>query len=185
MGPELLPMHRGLACRFGRFGTLLAMLAVLTSNLRSVDFYLPHTGPASLRFAPVLPRPWDFKWPMPKVANGSTNETQNPTAGSTNSTVLASSSIQQTNSTTASPMASSAAWSVFSDASPFAGLDANPSSASNLLLLTPQMLADFFKATLDQTAVKPSTNGFGGVDPSFIPPMPKPVPSSEATYRVE
>jgi hypothetical protein len=64
------------------------------------------------------------------------------------------------------------------------GTDANPPSASNLLIVTPQMLADYFKAGFDG-AFKSSTNGFGGGDVFFNPPTPRVVPSSEATYRVQ
>src|SRR5581483_9578183 len=162
MGPELLPMYRGLARRrFGRFSMLLAMFVVLSSSVRSVDLFLPRVGPAPLQFAPAPPKPWDFKWPVPKLGNGSTNETQNLPGGLTNSTSSASLTLQQTNSANSTQLSQNPASVGTPGAFLLPGQDANPSSASNLLLLTPQMLADFFKATLDQTAFRSSTNDWG------------------------
>lgn len=60
------------------------------------------------------------------------------------------------------------------------GADGKPLSASNLLIVTPQMLADYFKATLD----KLSTNAPSGADIPFNPPFPK-LPSSDAVYRTQ
>jgi hypothetical protein len=59
--------------------------------------------------------------------------------------------------------------------------DGNPLPASNLLVVTPQMLADYFKATLSGMD-KLSTNAPAGPEILFNPPTPKP-PSSEAIYR--
>ena len=56
-------------------------------------------------------------------------------------------------------------------------------SASNLLIVTPQMLADYLKANLENLT-RSSTNGFSGADVPFNPPVPKP-PSSEATYKTQ
>ena len=75
-------------------------------------------------------------------------------------------------------------------AMPFVGLlgpsaiDGNSLSASNLLVVTPQMLADYFKANID-AVYKPFTNGVSGPDVLFNPPLPNPPPSSEAVYRIQ
>jgi hypothetical protein len=53
-----------------------------------------------------------------------------------------------------------------------------------LLVVTPQMLADFFKANLD-SSMRQSTNAPAGADVPFNPPIPKPTPSSEAIYRTQ
>jgi len=66
-------------------------------------------------------------------------------------------------------------------AMPFVGLlgpsaiDGNSLSASNLLVVTPQMLADYFKANID-AVYKPFTNGVSGPDVLFNPPLPNPPP---------
>jgi hypothetical protein len=52
-----------------------------------------------------------------------------------------------------------------------------------LLIVTPQMLADYFKATLGGMDRFP-TNAPSGADIPFNPPTPKP-PSSEAVYRTQ
>jgi hypothetical protein len=64
------------------------------------------------------------------------------------------------------------------------GIDGNSLSASNLLVVTPQMLADYFKANIDGF-YKPFTNGGSGPDVPFNPPVPYPPPSSEAVYRIQ
>lgn len=62
------------------------------------------------------------------------------------------------------------------------GLNGNGLSASNLLILTPQMLADYFKANLNSVG-PPPTNGPASNVP-FNPPTPK-IPSSAAMSKTK
>lgn len=71
----------------------------------------------------------------------------------------------------------------FSLPQPLPGIDTNSLSASNLLLVTPQMLADYFKANLEMMS-RWSTNGPAVPEIPFNPPTPKP-PSSEAVYKIQ
>jgi hypothetical protein len=155
------------------------MMLIPGPSVRSNDFYLPIAGPAPLRFAPTPADPRNFKWP---AAVCGTNQNESAALSSSTPTNSTSSVLQRTN--TVDLVAQSPAPTVPLDAS-FLGPDANPSSASNLLLLTPQMLSDFFRANFDHNAIGAFTNGFNGLELPFNPPTPKLAPSSEAIYRVQ
>ncbi len=171
----------------------LLLASICAGDLWASDFYLARLGPAPLRFASAPANPKDFTWPIPL----------NPSRATTNSSPVADipSPIPGTNSAIAaagdaglqSRTNSSSSVAQVTDTAganpPIRpttpdGLDRNPLSASNLLLVTPQMLADYFRANLD-SGNKPGTNAVSAVDVPFTPPTPKPSPSSEAIYRTQ
>jgi hypothetical protein len=167
---------------------LVAMLPV--GALQSSDLYLPCIGPAPLRFAAATVNYKNFAWPVPlNTGRSTTNSTEianlSGSNAATNSTASLPPSAPQTNNTPVNarvPLAPDV--TVSSPANPPQmpiGADGNPLSASNLLIVTPQMLADYFKATLNN-ADRSSTNAPAGPEVLFNPPTPKP-PSSEAIYR--
>ena len=150
--------------------------------VQSSEYYLVSVGPAPLRFASPPPAK-AYVWPVAlNPAGPATNcmpdVTNSVPDNSTNSVLTSSSPATQTNS--------AAALAQIGFGSPLVGpgqqgTDGNFLSASNLLVLTPQMLADYFKATMDNLTLW-STNGPAGPELPFNPPTPKP-PSSEAIYR--
>jgi hypothetical protein len=183
--------HDQKQCLWRILGAVLATIVLFIpgSTLWSSDFYLSHLGPAPLRFAAVPAKPGDFVWPISlNPARAVTNVlADTSSASTTNSAIsLASSSVNQsqTNGVSSIPAREAAASTPLIGASTPNGLDGNPLSASNLLVVTPQMLADFFKANLD-SSMRLSTNAPSGADVPFNPPIPKPTPSSEAIYRTQ
>jgi hypothetical protein len=173
------------------FGAFLALifLFISASTLWSSDFYLSHVGPSPIRFAALPAKPGDFVWPISLIpARAATNVVADTSsASSTNAAISlpgASEGQSQTNSVSSTPVSETAASATLIGPSMPNGLDGNPLSASNLLVVTPQMLADYFKANLD-TSMRQSTNAPAGADVQFNPPIPKPAPSSEAIYRTQ
>jgi hypothetical protein len=176
----------------GASKTFLAILFLATAPVAAPlgsDFYLPRVGPAPLRFALTSADSRDFAWPIPLIrAQSITNSTaatnDNPSIGATNSTSSVSNvAASQTNN---AQLVSSPETSFSSQTSMPQipdGANGNPLSASNLLVITPQMLADYFKANLTGTD-RLLTNRVSGADIPFNPPTPKP-PSSEAIYRIQ
>jgi hypothetical protein len=63
-------------------------------------------------------------------------------------------------------------------------LDANTPSARELLVVTPQMLAEYLRST-PGVVNRPGTNTVVIGEVPFTPPTPKVVPSSEAIYRTQ
>lgn len=175
------PVHR--ICLF------LLLIGLSSSAVWSSDFYLARLGPPPLRFSPPPGR--DFAWPVPLLRTNAGSKavdllnTSASPAG-TNSTVLISSSpAPLTNSLSGVDLQAALPGLPGLGQIPF-GSDTNAFTASNLLNITPQMMADYFRATLENT-YRFSTNAVNGAEIPFNPPMPapKPAPSSEATYRVQ
>lgn len=164
---------------FWQVAGFLSVFALVPPLISASDLYLARLGPSPLRFSP--PPAKEFKWPVPLL----------PTKPETNSDDVASASLP-VNNTAAQDSATN---SISVNSTPLGpvpfnpdflieGSEANSLSASNLLNITPQMLADYFKTTLGN-AYRSSTNGVNGVQIPFEPPTPKPAPSSEAIYRVQ
>jgi hypothetical protein len=63
-------------------------------------------------------------------------------------------------------------------------LEANPPSARELLVVTPQMLAEYLRSA-PGVVNRPATNAVVNGEVPFTPPTPKVVPSSEAIYRTQ
>ena len=164
---------------------ILALLlsAFPAAVLSSSEFYLCRVGPPPLRFAPP-PSLKEFKWPVPlKPAAPETNSIVTSDSAPVSNTNFEISVAQSPEPVLAPAMPAQmpetnvALWPQIP-----LGTDGNLLSASNLLILTPQMLADYFKANLD--SLNRSSNVFPGADIPFNPPTPKP-PSSEATYTTQ
>jgi hypothetical protein len=162
------------------------VLSVFGAPASASEFYLATFGPPPLRFAPP-PSKHEFNWPVPLIpllqTNASTNTVEvsvTPVSpASTNAVLLSADSSNDTNS----PSISLPSFSLPlpTGMSPLGSVpDSNFGSASNLLNISPQMLAEYFKTSLEN-AYRVSTNG---QDVLFNPPVPKP-PSSEAIYRVQ
>jgi hypothetical protein len=164
--------------------------AGLVPMLHGSDYYLPRFGPVPLRFAAIPRSAKDFIWPsLGTNSNSVTNSANIPpvviSTPDTNAVVTtAASTIVQTNAMPDVPGFDNTASGPLMVMPTAGGTPANSLTASNLLVVTPQMLADYFKSNLDISS-KPSTNSFGGGEVMFNPPTPRIPPSSEAVYRVQ
>ena len=154
------------------------------------DGYLARKGPPALRFEPTRSTKADFAWPVPLLRTNSSGALSAPfppfSQSSTNSSTQTSTSpAPLTDASTAESLGPVQPMAIGPGFVPF-GAETNAFSASNLLNITPQMLADYFKATLDNS-YRVSTNALNGAEIPFNPPLPfaKPSPSSESTYRVQ
>ena len=160
------------------------LLAIPLPAMRGSEFYLGSVGPSPLRFA-QSPSSKPYVWPKgPTMPTNNFSVVTDSVPGiSTNLTAApAVSSAQITNSVASMTRpAPDMASSLLPQPQP--GVDTNSLSASNLLLVTPQMLADFFKANLEMMS-RWSTNGPAVPEIPFNPPTPKP-PSSEAIYKTQ
>jgi hypothetical protein len=165
---------------------LLVVTAVPTA--RSDAFYLSRVGPPPLRFS-SLPKPKSLALINPQVAvtNPAAVTTSEPDLPVTNAITTASTpqlSDTQTNSPAGTPAPETSIAGPLITPETQIPLSTNLLPAGNLLLVTPQVLADFFKANMDAT-YRAATNGAGDGEIPFIPPLSRPLPSSEAVYRVE
>src|SRR5579859_303214 len=123
----------------------LALLGgVSVVAVRSADANLPRFGPPPLRFAATPAVPKAFVWPVP-LTSGRTSSNHVEAASSLGIDSETNSAPALTNSLPSAPVTD------VGSPAPLPGPQlvipqSNSLSASNLLLLTPQMLADFFKA---------------------------------------
>ncbi len=184
---DLARRSRHFVLRSFGLGFLVAMIP--TPSLRSADFYLARLGPPPLRFAAAPLKPKDFGWPLALgPARALTNSLERAGDAATNSSNVLPNATGPSTSRNGAPgvevTVTTSPSSTFPTPSTSIGFDGNPLSASNLLVVTPQMLADYFKANYDGT-YRPTTNGFSGIEVPFYPPTPKPAPSSEAIYRTQ
>ena len=165
---------------------LCTILTLSGLSLCGSDFYLAHVGPAPLRFAPE-PTNADFRWPAP-LANHLQTNTNVPASEKLSTPIILTNllgvsdpAVTRTNSPAPEPPMEITVSSPASLMPNPVATDGNPLSAGNLLVVTPQMLADYLKATLDGSLKFP-TNAPVGADIPFNPPTPK-LPASEAIYR--
>lgn len=166
---------------------LLVVTAVPTA--RSDVFYLSRVGPPPLRFSSIPKPSKSFELITPQVvvtnpAAATTSETEVPVTNAITTAPIPQLSNTQTNSPAATPAPETSIAGPLITPETQIPLSTNLLPAGNLLLVTPQVLADFFKANMDAT-YRAATNGAGGGEIPFIPPIPRPMPSSEAVYRVE
>jgi hypothetical protein len=142
-------------------------------------------GPPALRFGRMIDPTRKFNWPslFPEpsaVAKSNAVEHASMMTSATNSasTVVTTSTAPPTSPplTQTDIIASTEPYPP--QGVPSAGnLDNTSSSASPMLLVTPQMLADFFRSNV------PAANVVPNWDLRFMPPVAMPLPSSEAVYR--
>ena len=153
----------------------IAVTALLLLNCLSVKggAYLPSVGPAPLRFAAVSMRPKIFSWVPPVAAKLAIS-------AQTNLPPMVSAVSTGTNETV-----------LLADAKIDARVSSNPEnlstnsiseqhSADELLVVTPEMLVDYFKPgsnAKNQTNVRVTT------PVGFTPPPSAAEPSSQAIYR--
>jgi len=189
--PKILKYRQVLPITYqmGASKTFLVILSTIHAGaLLASDFYLPRIGPAPLRFAMVSAKSKTYVWPVPLIPTNSVNNASavnslpDSNAATNSAITLSSPAIPQTNNIPTLASSEMSVSSPFGPTQPPVGADGNPLSASNLLIVTPQMLADYFKATLTGTD-KLSTNA-ARADIPFNPPTPKPL-SSEAIYRTQ
>lgn len=173
-------------------GVCIVVLVACFSGcvLWASDGYLARKGPPALRFEPTQSRKADFAWPVPLSrtnSNGALSASFPPVSqpGTNSSTQTSTSPTPFTDTSAAEPLGPVQPMATGPGFEPF-GADTNAFSASNLLNITPQMLADYFKATLENS-YRGSTNVLNGAEIPFNPPLPfaKPSPSSQSTYRVQ
>lgn len=160
-------------------GTLLALCLATAPAMAAHDqaAYLPLAGPAPLRFEADMAQTFVFSPaksddPTPVV------ETVEPPANAAPETALVSTTNTNANAaqpTLVTPSIGESTASTPAAASPAAG---------DMLVVTPQMLAEFFKP------MPGATNGagvsvFAPVPLGFTPPVERTPPSSRATYRTE
>jgi hypothetical protein len=161
------------------FGIALSLVPVPTGM--SGDCYLSRSGPPALRFASLAVAPSSYVWPSaPGRRQPNTNAVDKTETGLVPPLTNGHAGFEFTSSTNLSvasiePVTQASGFIV---PSPVVG--PNSLSASNLLIMTPQMLAEFFNANLDGSY---KTNGLTGIDVPFNPPGPSFPASSEATYR--
>jgi hypothetical protein len=161
-------------------GFVLALCPALAG--RCADGYLVRFGPPPLRFSTQFNQNKGFTWPTPLMLKPSvTNHVEiggNP--GALTNTV--SSKATQIDLSPEVRPSEAQAPDLPRDSGAF--VYPNSSTASNLLLISPQMLAEYLKANADSNS-SPITNGFGNVEIPFSPPTPRIAPSSEAIYRTQ
>jgi hypothetical protein len=168
---ELLSVWFGLILVFGS-----------APSVRCDDGYLVRFGPPPLRFSTPIVANKEFSWPVPLF----------PKASATNQTEVEASPGLLTNTFNSKPtQVVIPAAELTADPQvpevprdPHTFVYPNSSTASNLLLVSPQMLAEYLKANSDSGS-SPMTNGFGGMEVPFSPPSPRITPSSEAIYRTQ
>jgi len=170
---------------------LVGLVAAL--SVRGADFYLAQLGPPPLRFAATL-KPYKLP-PLARSRSVDTNapiapEPDAPSAAVTNATASVTSALPSEIPTHASTDAVTRGDTIVAEPQPLSEppnpllLNTNSIPAGNLLIVTPQVLADYFKANLDAISHAVS-NGVTGGEIPFIPPIPRIMPSSEATYKVQ
>jgi hypothetical protein len=139
------------------------------------------TGPTALRYAKAPDATREFKWPSlfpapaPVAQSNLVEQVSEPAA--TNSAVAESTVPSPSPVPTQPDSLASTEPSPPPVAPPAWNLDNVSSSASPMLLVTPQMLADFFRSNSAAANVIPNW------DLRFMPPIAMPPPSSEAVYR--
>lgn len=163
-------------------GIWLATLLALASAAQAGSAYLPLTGPPPLRFEVAFIRPAAL---LPVVATPTIAEKieekkpagTTPAATNLSEKTSAPEELLHSGSETNPPP--TAAFEV-----PTANSFAAHSLADNLLVITPQMLSEYFKPLGGST----NAGGVSVILPlpvGFTPPTEKNPPSSRATYKVQ
>ena len=145
---RMRPLRRALRClrSVQALFTLLLTLAV-PGFLRAAEFYLPRSGPALLRFVRVPDRSKPFAWPFPlsgPVAATNSNSVDH-IAGAAQPTEEAGPVLGPFLPAITNGIAGAAPGDL---ADPFMlppGVVDNTLSASEMLVVTPQMLTDYLK----------------------------------------
>jgi hypothetical protein len=162
----------------------LLILLVAGGTLLAAEPSRPYllTGPTALRYAKAPDVTRNFNWPslFPEpsaAAKSNLVEHASSAPSPTNSVAAGSTSPAQSSFPTESNSLAATEPHPPPVAPPSWNLDNGPTSASPMLLVTPQMLADFFRSNVVTANVAPNW------DLRFMPPIAMPPPSSEAVYR--
>jgi hypothetical protein len=155
--------------------TAVIFLLLATQENRGFSAYLKQIGPSPLRFSLATAVPTTFVLPPELV------EPQKPT--NTTATAVSPAISTETNAVPAVPVTTPATNAEPTSLSPETPAKPNPTpSASEMLVVSPQMLTEFFKPAKNTNAadnvVTPVTTP---VPVGFTPPSAK--PGSRATYN--
>ena len=157
-------------------------LGAAPRTFKPTPLYYPQLGAIPLRFATLSK-------PTPYLLSALPSETHPLPAKATNSAAPAT----RTNADLASKAAADETPQgadekpAQSNAPPVdlsAFSPAGPPPASEMLIVTPQMLAEYLKPTA-RPALPPSTNAPAATELQFTPPEPKAIPGSEARYKTQ
>jgi len=165
------------AMKYRKFTVAVVTLMLLAAQEnRGFSAYLKQTGPSALRFSIATAVPMSFALPAALVEpQKHTNATEIVTAATTSAQTNAPAEVL-----TSSP-ATNAQPAFSGPEAP--GKPAPTTPASEMLVVSPQMLTEFFKPVADgtnsaNTVIVPVTTP---VPVGFTPPLVK--PSSRATYN--
>ena len=154
----------------------------LTASTR--DAYLPLTGPTQLRFEAIAPQTFTLspvKIPEAKPAHGepptAVETTSPPTNAAPEITVVAPPEM------IANPLPAEPPLASIGESLAPKPVAASP-PAGDMLVITPQMLAEFFKPVPGATNAA-GVSVFVPVPLGFTPPTDRNPPSSRATYKTE
>jgi hypothetical protein len=189
------------ARRFGPLPLVPVTLAVwlgCSRLLGAAEAYLPYLGPTLLRFAPVPAA--HFVWspaaagppvaqpsPAPATKAGTASSASPPFSTTPRSTdLLARPTLEEFLAQPASLSEGGPPLELSAESPPpgSADLVGSPLSASEMLIVTPQMLAEYLKNPPGGTN-PPPTQVLPGGELYFRPPITPPAPSSKATYRIQ
>jgi hypothetical protein len=171
---------------------LLALLCGLLApaSLRAGVYFL-QSGPPPLRFMEAA-KTNAFLWPplcpaensavgSNHLEHASARPLQTNTAASLNPGAVSSA---KTNGVAAPAISEPVELTDLSSSNALVNLEANPPSARELLVVTPQMLAEYLRSA-PGVVNRPATNTVVDGEVPFTPPTPRVVPSSEAIYRTQ
>jgi hypothetical protein len=157
--------------------------------------YLPLCGPTPLRFEKPFTNTVAVVTPSIEPENGrktplsATNVSKTPASDAVQTAPAPEPPLPASTNApgTAALDAIKGAPSPSTDSSGPANSAGSPLSASELLVVTPQMLADFLKPASGSTPATGFTNTASSAAEAlpFMPPSPKTSPGSQATYRVQ
>lgn len=159
--------------RVCRPGIALAALLALICLSADGGAYLPLIGPARLRFEAASIPARVFSWASPiadKPAAAAETNLPQEMSGSPTKIDGAITSVDATTNSPVPPLPENLS----------ANSTAETHSANNLLVVTPEMLVDYFKPGNDSTN---QTNVRVAAPVGFMPPPSAASPSSQAIYR--
>lgn len=165
-------------------GVWLAALMAMATAVDAGSAYLPVIGPTPLRFEAAMTRAFDFSSvgkaavvPPPKTE--AAPKWMEPAHGSTNTTTTVVSSTESNGS-----ILSVAVPTPLPEEPAAPAEFVAPHPADNLLVITPQMLAEYFKPFPGATNAA-GVSVFLPVQVGFTPPTDKAPVASRATYKVQ
>lgn len=161
-------------------GAWLAANMVITPALATVSAYLPVTGPTPLRFEVATTHPFDFSSVGKVVVPPKTEmipQAVDPAPTNTASPVV---SITESNDSVVS-----VALPATTPEEPLVPASfMSPHPAGNLLVITPEILAEYFRPAPGATNAA-GVSVFLPVQVGFTPPADKNPAQSRATYKVQ